>query len=58
MGKRELVVFLSLSSWCLVFVKWPFLMVPWVCLQFVIVVFPDHTYLLFVVKRELIEIGL
>ena len=24
-----------------------FLTVPWVCLQFVIVVFPDHTHLLF-----------
>ena len=28
-------------------VVWLFLAVPWVCLQFVIVVFPDHTYLLF-----------
>ena len=26
---------------------WLFLAVPWVCLQFVIVVFPDHTHLLF-----------
>ena len=25
---------------------WFFLVVPWVCLQFVIVVFPDHTQLL------------
>ena len=47
MGKRELVVLLSLSSWCLVIVVWLFLAVPWVCLQFVIVVFPDHTLLLF-----------
>ena len=38
---------LSLSSLCLVIVVWLFLAVPWVCLQFVIVVFPDHTYLLF-----------
>ena len=38
---------LSLSSWCLVIVVWPFLAVPWVCLQFVIVFFPDHTHLLF-----------
>ena len=44
MGKRELVVLLSLSSWCLVIVVWLFLAVPWVCLQFVIVVFPDHTH--------------
>ena len=26
---------------------WLFLAVPWVCLQLVIVVFPDHTHLLF-----------
>ena len=43
MGKRELVALLSLSSWFLVIVVWLFLEVPWVCLQFVIVVFPDHT---------------
>ena len=47
MGKRQLVALLSLSSWCLVFVVWFLLAVPWVCLQFVIVVFPDHTHLLF-----------
>ena len=44
-GKRELVGLHSLSSWCLVIVAWLFLAVPWVCLQFVIVVFPDHTHL-------------
>ena len=44
MGKRELVALLSLSSWCLVIVVWLFLAVPWVCLQFVIVVLPDHTH--------------
>ena len=47
MGKRELVALLSLSSWCLVIVVWLFLSVPWFCLQFVIVVFPDPTHLLF-----------
>ena len=47
MGKRELVALFSLSSWCLVIVVWLFLAVPWVCLQFVIVVFADYTYLLF-----------
>ena len=47
MGKRELVAVLSLSSWCLVIAVWLFLAVPLVCLQFVIVVFPDHTHLLF-----------
>ena len=43
-GKRELVALLSLSSLCLVVVVWLFLAVPWVCLQFMIVVFSDHTY--------------
>ena len=47
MGKRELVAVLSLSSWCLVMVVWLSLAMPWVCLQFVIVVFPDHSHLLF-----------
>ena len=47
MAKRELVALLSLSSWCLVIVVWLSLTVPWICLQFVIVVFPDHTHLLF-----------
>ena len=47
MGTRELVALLSLSSRCLLIVVWLFLAVPWVCLQFVIVVFPDHTHLLF-----------
>ena len=48
-GKRELVAFLNLSSWCLtlVMVEWLFLAVPWGFLRFVIVVFPDHTHLLF-----------
>ena len=47
MGKRKLVAVLSLSSWCLLMVVWLFLAVPWVYLLFVIVVFPDHTHLLF-----------
>ena len=47
MGKRKLVTLFSLSSLCLLMVVWHFLAVPWVCLQFVIVVFPDHTHLLF-----------
>ena len=46
-GKRELVVLLNLSSWCLVTVDWLFLVVPWGCLRFVIVVFLDDTHLLF-----------
>ena len=47
MGKRKLIALLNLSSWCLVMVERLFLAVPWGCLQFVIVVFPDHTHLLF-----------
>ena len=47
MGKRELVALLNLSSWCLVMVERLFLAVPQGCLQFVIVLFPDHTHLLF-----------
>ena len=35
-------------------VVWRFLAVPWVCLQFVIVVFPDHTHLLFLVEVYLV----
>ena len=52
MRKRELVALLNLSSWCLVMVEWLFLAVPWGCLRFVIVVFPDHTHLLFSYKIE------
>ena len=47
MGKRELIALINLSSWCLVMVERLFLAVPRGCLQFVIVVFPDHTHLLF-----------
>ena len=47
MGKRELVALLNLSSWCLVMVERFFLAVPRGCLRFAIVVFPDHTRLLF-----------
>ena len=49
MGKRELIALLNLSSWCLVMVERLFLAVPRGCLQFVIVVFPDHTHLLFLI---------
>ena len=46
--KRKLVALSLLSFGCLVTVKvlWLILTVPWVSLQFVIMVFPDHTYLL------------
>ena len=53
MGKRELVALLCLSSWYLVIVVWLFLSVPQVCLRFVIVVFPDHTRLLFLKEMGL-----
>ena len=43
----NLVALLGLSSWCLVMVVWLFLAVPWGCLRFLIVVFPNHTHLLF-----------
>ena len=47
MGKRELVALFNLSTWCLVMVEQLFLAVPRGCLRFVIVVFLDHTHLLF-----------
>ena len=47
MGKREVVALLNLSSWCLVMAGQLFLAVPRGCLRFVIVIFPDHTHLLF-----------
>ena len=47
MGKRELIALLYLSSWCLMMVERLLLAVPRGCLRFVIVVFPDHTHLLF-----------
>ena len=50
MGKRELVALLNLSVWCLVMVEPLFLAVLWGCLLFVIVVFPDHTHLLFLMN--------
>ena len=44
-----MVGLLYLTLWCLVTVSvlWLFLKVLCVCLQCVIVVFPDHTHLLF-----------
>ena len=47
MGKRELIALLNLSSWCFAMVEQLFLVVPLGCLRFVIVVYPDHTHLLF-----------
>ena len=47
MGMRELIALLNLSSWCLVMVERLFLAVLRGFLRFVIVVFLDHTHLLF-----------
>ena len=47
--KKELVALLNLSSLCLMMVEPLFLAVPGGCLRFVIVVFPDHTRLLFLI---------
>ena len=59
MGRRELVAWLCLSSWCLVIAVWLFLTMPRVCLQFVIVVFQDHTHLLFLlVPQKTVYLGL
>ena len=52
MGKRELIALLNLSSWCFVMVERLFLVVPLGCLQFEIVVFPDHTHLLFFIQWD------
>ena len=48
--KRKLVALLLLSYRCIVtiIVLWLFLTVLWAGLQYVIVVFPDHTHLLFI----------
>ena len=56
MGKRDLVALLNLSSWCLVMVERLFLEVPRGCLQFVILVFPDHTHLLFLKRIQINKI--
>ena len=47
--KGKLVVLLKMSYRCIVTINglWLFLFVPWVGLQYVIVVFPDHTHFLF-----------
>ena len=52
MGKRELVALLNLSSSCPVMVERLFLAVPQGCLRFVIVVFSDHTHLLFFTNKK------
>ena len=56
MGKRELVALLNLSTRCLVMVERLFLAVPRGCLRLVIVVFPDHTHLLFFMAVDFISL--
>ena len=46
-GEEGAGCFALFVSWCLVIVVWHFLTMPRLCLQFVIVVFPDHTNFLF-----------
>ena len=48
---------LNLSSWCLVMVERLFLAVPRGCLRFLIVVFPDHTHLLFLLNNNLLFVS-
>ena len=52
--KRNLVDLLLLSYKCIVTIDvlWLFLTVPWVGLQYVIVVIPDHTHLLFAAYKQ------
>ena len=52
MEKRELATLFCLSPWCLVIVVQLFLEVPRLCLHFVIVVFSDHTHLLFLINTN------
>ena len=46
-GRESWLLLLNLSSWCYVMIERLFLAVPRGWLRFVIVVFPDHTHLLF-----------
>ena len=57
MEKRELIALLNLSSLCLVMVERLFLAVPRGCLQFVIVVFSDHTHLLFTEDIKILHVA-
>ena len=52
MGIRGLVALLCLAPLCLVIDVWLFFMMPRVCLQFMIVVFPEHTHYYFGVYNK------
>ena len=49
----ELLSLFGLSSWCFVVGVFIFLAVPWVGQQFVIVVFPYHNHLYFLMQMSL-----
>ena len=53
-GKKRAGYF-TLFSWCLVIAMWLFLTVSWVGLQYVIVVFTDHTPLLFGIRGMILK---
>ena len=55
--KRKLVALLLLSCRCSVTINvpWLFLKVPCIGLQYVIVVFPNHTHLLFEILEHLLQ---
>ena len=55
--QRKLVALVLLSYRCIVAINvlWLFLTVPWVSLQCVFVVFPDHTHLLFDLEVTLLH---
>ena len=55
--KRELVALLLFGCLATVTVLWLFLTVPWVVLQFKIVVFSDHTHFLFDTKTITVELS-
>ena len=52
--KKKLVALLLLSYRCIVTINflWLFLRVQWVGLQYVSVIFPAHTHLLFIVAKK------
>ena len=50
--------FTNNQTWCLIMVEWLVLAVPWDCLRFVIVVFPDHTHLLVLQRRQAIFVDI
>ena len=54
--ERERAGCFALSSWCLVIVVWLFLTMPRVCLQFVIVVFPIHTYYFYSADPRVVQL--